>query len=166
MKRIVSAALCSVAVVLSACRGAGPLPPGEKLGDFADIDKPESYTSATLYTYMDGGADFYVQQGFSRLYVRHYSRSNERFTVELFEMKDAPAASRVYQSSRHPNLEKELTGGCIASVGPSAVEAAKGRYYLVGRNDDPLATRNDALIALSRKILEPLPGPCVPGAKR
>ena len=140
------------------------MPPGATIGGFQDTEPPESYTGATLYTYMDGGADYYINQGFSALYVRRYSRDNERFTVELFEMKDASGASRVYQSSRRPNEEKELAGGCLASVSPAEIQAARGRYYLVSRNDDPLASRNDALTALSRSILERLPGPCVPGS--
>jgi hypothetical protein len=166
MKRIGSAAVFTLALALWACHGAGPLPSGGTLGGFADIEQPESYTGATLYTYMDGGADFYVKQGFSELYVRRYGRGNERFIVELFEMKDASAASRLYQSSRRPNEEKELAGGCLASITSTEIQAARGRYYLVGRNEDPLISRNDALIELSRNVLNRLPGPCAFAAKK
>lgn len=167
MKRIGVAAACMLALGIFACGpGAGLLPSGAKLGGFADMDQPESYTAATLYTYMDGGADFYVNQGFSRLYVRHYGRGSEQFTVELFEMKDAAGASRVYQNSRRPNEESELAAGCLASVTPAEIQAAKGRYYVVGRNDDPLASQSDALAELSRKVFNGLPGPCALLAKK
>jgi hypothetical protein len=142
------------------------LPSGETLGGFADIEQPESYTGATLYTYMDGGADFYVNQGFSELYVRRYDRGNERFIVELFEMKDAAAAASVYQSSRRVNAEKEVASGCLASVTATEIQAARGRYYFVGRNEDPLASQSDALIELSRNVLNRLPGPCAFAAKK
>jgi hypothetical protein len=142
------------------------LPSGAALGGLADIDQPESYTGATLYTYMDGGADFYVNQGFSELYVRRYGRGSERFIVELYEMKDASAASRVYQSSRRLNAEKELANGCLASITPAEILAARGRYYLVGRNEDPLASQNDALIELGRNLLNRLPGSCAFAAKK
>ena len=109
MRRVGGAAVaCTLALSLWACRGAGPLPSGAALGGLADIEQPESYTGATLYTYIDGGADLYVKQGFSELYVRRYGRGNERFIVELYEMKDASAASHTYQSSRRLNAEKEL----------------------------------------------------------
>jgi hypothetical protein len=142
------------------------LPSGAALGGFADIEQPESYTGATLYTYMDGGADFYLKQGFSALYVRRYARGNERFIVELYEMKDASAASRIYQSSRRLNAEKELAGGCLASVTPAEILAARGRYYLVARNEDPLASQSDALIELGRSVLNRLTGPCAIAAKK
>jgi len=167
MRRVGCAAVaCTLALSLWACRGAGPLPSGAALGGLADIDQPESYTGATLYTYMDGGADFYVKQGFSELYVRRYGRGNERFIVELYEMKDASAASHTYQSSRRLNAEKELASGCLASVTPGEILAARGRYYLVGRNEDPLASQSDTLIELGRNLLNRLPGSCAFAAKK
>jgi hypothetical protein len=142
------------------------LPSGAALGGLADIDQPERYTAATLYTYIDGGADFYVNQGLSALYVRRYGRGDERFVLELYEMKDASAASRVYQSSRRPSAEKELGSGCLASVMPTEIQVARGGYYLVGRNEDPFASRSDALIELCRNVLNRLPGPCAFAAKK
>jgi len=168
VRRVGSAAVaCTLALGLWACsRGAGPLPPGSALGGLVDIEKPETYTGATLYTYMDGGADFYLKEGFSALYVRRYGRGNERFIVELYEMKDASAASHIYQSSRRSNAEKELSSGCLASVTPAEILAARGRYYLVGRNEDPLASQSDALIELCRNVLNRLSGPCAFAAKK
>jgi len=167
MRRFGSIAACALALGLWACgRGAGPLPSGATLGGLADIDQPESYRGAALYTYMDGGADFYVKQGFSTLYVRRYGRGSERFILELYEMKDASGALHIYQSGRRPNAEKELAGGCLASVTPAEIQAARGRYYLVGRNEDPLAGRSDALIELCRNVLNRLPGSCAFAAKK
>jgi len=161
VKRIGSAAVaCMLMLGLWACRGADPLPSGSALGGFRDVEQPERYTGDTLYTYMDGGADFYVNQGFSALYVRRYGRGDQSFIVELYEMKDAAAATRVYQSSRRPNEERELAAGCLASVTPAEIQVARGRYYLVGRNEDPLASRSDALIELSGNVLNRLAGPC------
>jgi len=168
MRRVGGAALaCTLALGLWACsRGAGPLPSGATLGGLQDIEQPESYKGATLYTYMDGGAEFYLKQGFSTLYVRRYGRGNERFIAELYEMKDASGASHIYQSSRRFNAEKELASGCLASVTPAEILAARGRYYLVGRNEDPLASQSDALIELSRNVLNRLQGPCAFAAKK
>jgi hypothetical protein len=161
MRRFAGATVaCTLALGLWACRGAGPLPSGAALGGFADIDQPESYTGATLYTYIDGGADLYLNQGFSELFVRRYGRGDERFTVELYEMKDPSAASRIYQTSRRLNAEKELAGGCVASITPAEILTARGRYYLVVRNDDPLASQGDALNELGRNVLDRLAGPC------
>jgi len=167
VRRLGVAAACTLALALCACgRGAGPLPSGAMLGGLADIEQPESYRGTALYTYMDGGAEFYMKHGFSVLYVRRYGSGSERFILELFEMKDASGASHVYQSSRRPNAEKELASGCLASVTPTEIQAARGTYYLVGRNEDPLASQSDALIELCRNVLNGLPGPCAFAAKK
>ena len=167
MKCMRLAAVCALALSVWACgRGADPLPPGATLGSFADIEQPESYSPATLYTYIDGGADFYVNQGLSKLYVRRYGHGTESFILELYEMKDASGASRVYQSSRRPSAEREFGSGCIASVTPTEIQFAKGRYYLVGRNEDPMAGPSAALNELCRNVLNRLPGPCAFAAKK
>ena len=167
MKRLGGAAIaCALALGLWGCRGNGPLPSGAALGGFADVETPESYSGATLYTYMDGGADFYLKQGFSRLYVRRLSRGSESFVVELYEMNDPSGASRVYQSSRRPNQEGELSSGCTASITPAEILTARGRYYLVVRNDDPLASQGTSLMELARNVLNLLPGPCAVAAKK
>jgi len=161
MRRFGRAAVaCTLLLGLWACRGTGPLPSGAALGGLADVDQPESYTGATLYTYIDGGADLYVNQGFSKLYVRRYARGNEHFIVELYEMNDAAGASHIYQSSRRPTSEKELSSGCIASVTPAEILTARGWNYLVVRNEDPLAKQSDGLIELGRNVLNRLPGAC------
>jgi len=81
-------------------------------------------------------------------------------------MKDASGASHIYQSSRRLNAEKELASGCLASVTPAEILTARGRYYLVSRNEDPLASQSDALIELCRNVLNRLPGPCAFAAKK
>lgn len=167
MKHLAGLAACGLLFAICSCGpAAGPLPSGAKLGGFQDVDKPERYTGATLYTYMDGGADYYLHQGFSELYVRRYGQGSERFIVELYEMKEAQGASQIYQGSRHPNQERELAAGCLASIGSAEIQSAKGRYYLVVRNEDPLAKSSGSLIELSRHVLDTLPGSCAPARTR
>ncbi len=161
MTRLTASLTLALLLAPWACnRAASLLPEGAALGGFGDVDKPETYTGATLYTYMDGGADFYVKQGFSTLSVRRYARGSNRLILELFEMRDADAATRVYASGRRPQSERELTPGCVASVMPAEVQVAKGRYYLLGRNEDPLAAEGVALTELARNTVARLAGEC------
>jgi hypothetical protein len=62
-------------LALAGCSGKqGPLPDGSVLGGYANVGDAESYTGATLYAYMDGGADTFLEYGFSHLAVRRYGR--------------------------------------------------------------------------------------------
>ncbi len=78
-------------LALTSCTGErGPLPPGPALGGYANAGKAESYTGVTLYGYMDGGADTFLEYGFSSLAVRRYTRGSTQVVVELYTMRDAP----------------------------------------------------------------------------
>jgi hypothetical protein len=81
-------------------------------------------------------------------------------------MKNAEGATRVYQSSRRVDAEKELSSGCVGSVTVTEIQVARGGYYLVGRNEDPLAKQSDGLVELCRKVLNGLPGACALAAKK
>ena len=157
MRRLAGIAAIALLLEALACSSGGDLlPAGTELGGFSDVDKPESYNSATLYTYMDGGAEFYIKQGFVGLYVRRYARGAENFVAELYQMKDAQSAAALYGATRRPEVEKEVAGH-RASVSPAEIILAKGRCYLVCRNDDPMATDNTSLVDLCAKVARRIP---------
>ncbi len=54
--------------------------------------------------------------------------------------------------------EVEIGPGCRASVTPSGILLAKGRYYLACRNEDPLATAGTAVRELGGRISDRLAG--------
>ena len=157
MRRLTAFLGVALALGAGACsKESDLLPPGTQLGGYSDVGTPESYNSATLYTYMDGGAEFYIKQGFSALQVRRYARRSETFVAELYQMKDAAAASGLYNATRRPEVEKDLDG-TPASLSSAEIILAKGPFYLVCRNDDPMATDNASLIDLGVKIAGRLP---------
>ncbi|GEM_PF-3019780 len=151
--------LVCLLVTLPGCSSdSSLLPSGEDLGSFADVGDPESYGSATLYTYMNGGAEVFLEYGFVALSIRRYSRGSDQLIAELFEMRDPSAAASLYSYLRRTNAETEIRPGCRASVTPSEVLLAKGRYYLACRNEDPLATRGVAVGELAERIADRLAG--------
>ena len=152
MKRLTACLGVALALGAPACSlGGKSLPAGAELGGFTDVDTPESYNSATLYTYIDGGAEFYIKRGFVGLRVRRYARGSETLVAEVYEMKDAEAAGALYGATRRPEVERDLSGR-RASVSPAEVTLAEGRYYVVCRNDDPMATDNRSLVDLCVKL--------------
>jgi len=135
----------------------------ELSGGFLDTEESEDYNRGTLYTYMDGGADLYLEYGFSSLSVRRYARGRDRYLVELYEMKAPESASAIYTCNRRAGSETELLKGCPAGVTDAEVQLARGPYYLVCRNEDPMARTRSHLVELARQIAEGLPGDCGTG---
>lgn len=150
-----------LALVALACGDApGPLPEGPTLGAYASSERAETYIGPALYAYMDGGAEVFQEYGFSRAWVRRYRRGPRELLVELYEMKDAPSAAALYSYMRPAGSERDLAAGCRGSLLGSDVRLAKGRHYLVCRNEDPMATENAAVRDLCARVAARLDGTC------
>jgi hypothetical protein len=141
------------------CGGNGSvLPDGAELGDFSDVDSPEYYPGSLLYSYMNGGAELYLQYGCLGLSVRRYARGSGQVVAELFEMHDRREAAALYTFLRRPGTEREIVPGSSGSVTPSEIQLSKGKYYLVCRSEDPMEQDGTMVLELCRRIAGRLPG--------
>jgi hypothetical protein len=148
-------------LALAACTGKhGPLPDGAALGGYRDVGEAESYTGATLYAYMDGGADTFLEYGFSRLAVHRYARGSTEVVVELYTLRDAAASAALYSSMRRPGSEADIAPGCRASFGDTEVRVSRGSRCLVCRDEDPLAKGHDTVRDLCARLVSRLDGDC------
>ncbi len=59
------------------------------IGAWHVVGAAERHAGADLYSYMDGGAELYLEHGFQELMVRFYERGNEQISVELYRMKNS-----------------------------------------------------------------------------
>jgi hypothetical protein len=160
MRKRLRFATCG-ALLLAACSGDhGPLPDGPALGGYANVGKAESYSGATLYGYMDGGADTFLEYGFSRLWVRRYARGATQIVVELYAMRDAAAASALYSSMRGASGESDLAPSCRGTLTQTEARVARGDRYLVCRDENPLAKENVPVRDLCARLLARLTGEC------
>jgi hypothetical protein len=159
--------LVALAVLaLLGCRGdRGPLPPGPALGGYTSPAAAETYAGDTLYAYMDGGADTFLEYGFSSLAVRRYAHGSTEVVVELFTMKDPAAAAALYSSMRRLGSETEIASACIGSAGDSEVRVARGGRYLVCRNENPMAHDDGTVRDLCARLVARFEGECGVGAR-
>lgn len=156
-------AVMILALFPAAC-SSPPSPLDQELtGGYVDTEESENYNRRGLYTYMDGGADLYLEYGFSRLSVRRYARGRDRYLVELYEMNGPKSAFAVYSHNRRFGTESELVPSCPAGISDAEIQLARGSYYLVCRNEDPMAKNRGRLIELAQQIVERLPGDCGAG---
>ena len=159
-------AAVALALTLTSCSAErGPLPPGPALGDYANAGKPESYNGTTLYAYMDGGADTFLEYGFSSLAVRRYTRGSTQLIAELYTMRDAAAAAGLYSSMRRPGSEAEIAPGCTASSSETEVRVARGGRYLVCRDENPLAKDAGPVRDLCTRLVARIEGECGVGTR-
>ena len=82
----------------------GLLPSAAVLDDgWRVVDGPTSHGPDTLYEYLDGGAERYVDHGFRRLVHARYQRGDDPLacvTVDVFDMGDALGAFGIFSAGR------------------------------------------------------------------
>lgn len=72
-----------------------------------NLIKIESYGPKTLWDYMDGGADLYLEYGFDSLQIKYMQFDGKEFIVEIYKMKDQGAAVGIFTSNKIENQYKD-----------------------------------------------------------
>jgi hypothetical protein len=113
------------------------------------------YDGQALYGYIDGGAEVYLEYGFTRLTLQTVDLNGTTVNVELYRMKDSAAAFGIFSISRFRCRPVDSLGRYSC---PSAyqVQIARGKYFLrasnaTGTPDAQLQTTRVAA-ATARKI--------------
>jgi hypothetical protein len=155
-------ALATLLLLLSAAAdpaGGKLLPrvPGWKLES-----APAKYTPETLYEYIDGGADAFLQYDFQELTSATYVNSKKvELTADLYRHRDATRAFGIYSQERRAGSPK-MPGKLEGVASQDHLEFVAGAYYvklaLPGGGDPALLPK------FAEKIAAKLPGPREPPA--
>lgn len=92
----------------------------------------ELYPGAELYGLIDGGAELFLELGFTHVTVQRYACAGQEVTLELYRMDDAAAALGVY----------------LAKCGRETPDAALSARHTVGRLQLQLV-RGDVYVAVT-----------------
>jgi len=98
------------------------------------ITHTEYFDGKSLWGYIDGGADVYMEYGFNKVLVQEIEWQTNHFKIDIYEMKSEGGAFGIFSVSRH----RCLSGDSIAPwscVTPYQIQFAKGRCYYSIVND-------------------------------
>ncbi len=109
-------------------------PVWEDVPDDMELTRSDQFDGTSLWGYIDGGADVYLEYGFDRLYALEYKKGNLSIRADLYRMKDVTAAMGIYSISafRCPDTLDVPGQSCI---NPYQVQLRKGSYYISLQND-------------------------------
>lgn len=104
------------------------IPSGEILRD-------DYFDGKSLWGYIDGGADVYLEYGFSRLHLQEVNYKKEHIKLEIYRMKNPEAAFGIFSISRFKCQQTDPVSrfNCISNY---QVQAARGSYYISAINDN------------------------------
>jgi hypothetical protein len=123
-----------------------------------EITKTRTFTAESLYGYMNGGAELYLEYGFDTLVVTEVASGNNDIKIEFYCMSDAEAAFGIFSVSRFRcNGGPKLTVHQCRSA--YQLQFCKGSYYVSIINDTGTdaeqKTANEIAGLLIRNIADP-----------
>jgi hypothetical protein len=143
---IVTLFLCSV---ISAQDEPVKIEPADFTG--STINRTESYAGNSLWGYIDGGADLYLEYGFSKLTAQEISFQSNKYRVDIYRMNNAESAFGIFSISKFKCSEKTISKySCVTEY---QAMAAKGSYYISVTNEKGSAEEQKFTLSLAEKVL-------------
>jgi len=116
------------------------------------ITRAEHFNGTSLWGYIDGGADVYLEYGFKSVLVQELRWQDHRFKLDIYQMKSAESAFGIFSASRHrcPRGDTLARFSCFT---PHQVQIAQGDLYLSIVNDGGTEEEQASMRSIARTIL-------------
>jgi len=99
------------------------------------IIRAESFDGSSLWGYIDGGADIYLEYGFDKVFVQEIQWQHHHFKIDIYQMKDEEAAFGIFSISRHKCLPTNNLPA-LSCLSPYQLQVAHGKFYISIINDN------------------------------
>lgn len=117
------------------------------------LNRNESFDGGSLWGYMNGGADIYLEYGFETLRVEEFSSEDETIKLELFKMTDPVSAFGIY-SIKTFKCEQSKLISTIDCLNRFQFQVLYGSYYIQLINESGSAKAKQAMINLAESLLK------------
>jgi hypothetical protein len=116
--------------------------------------KVETYDRETVYKYMDGGAEIYLEYGMKSLVVQKYAKKGEPPIVfDLFEMDSSEGAFGAFTFERE---DEGVELGQGSEYGGGLLRFWQGRYFAFVQSEKETPASKEAVLALGRAVVASL----------
>ena len=116
------------------------------------------FTGESLYGYIDGGADLYLEYGFTGVMATEFVYQKRKYKTEIYKMNDPLAAFGIFSVSRfrcksRPDI---ATYTCLNKY---QLQISAGQYYISIVNESGTIADSSASLMIGRKIIEKVKEP-------
>jgi hypothetical protein len=106
------------------------VPPLSELEGWKFTSEPKVYIGDDLFSLIDGGADLYLEYGFTKVVSAQYADpSSSNILIEIYKMKDSPSAYGIFSITQQ-GVEWSVQFGNLSVVDEDYICFWKGRYYV------------------------------------
>ena len=117
------------------------------------LSRNECFDGKSLWGYMNGGADIFLEYGFDGLRVEEFTRDDETIKLELFKMKDPNSAFGIYSfktfKCQHSNVISPID--CLTQY---QFQLICGNYYIHLMNESGSEQGKETMILMAEILLK------------
>jgi len=117
------------------------------------LNRNECFDGGSLWGYMNGGADIYLEYGFEVLRVEEFSDEDESIKLEIFKMDDPISAFGIYSIKTFKCEESEVTT-TIDCLNQYQFQLLSGNYYIQLINESGSTKAKQAMISIAEILLK------------
>lgn len=119
------------------------------------INRNESFDGKSLWGYMNGGADIYLEYGFDILRVEEFSGEGENIKLELFKMDDPVSAFGIYSIKTFKCRESDvlISPDCLNNY---QYQLLYGDYYIQFINESGSGKAREIMMEMADALLKKL----------
>jgi len=117
------------------------------------LNRNERFDGQSLWGYMNGGADIYLEYGFEKLRVEKFSKEDETMKLEVFKMDDPISAFGIY-SIKSFRCEQSNVIIPIDCLNRFQFQLLCGRYYIQIINESGSEKTKQTMIRLAETLLK------------
>jgi hypothetical protein len=152
IKTAALAALLTVTLLAAAGCKRNLFPASGVVAGWDKGDKTQTFDASTLWQYIDGGADQYVNAGLVSAATSDYKyQGNLEAVVDIYTMKTAAGAQKVFEAD--PPLDAKTPQlGDAARLYERSLVFRKGKYLVRITAYQAVPGEADALLALANAI--------------
>jgi hypothetical protein len=122
-----------VSVIFSAISFSQSSPdyPAIEKEDFPEANsmKTREFSGNALYGYIDGGADLYLEYGFSGVRITEFTAGQRKYKVEVYRMKNPEAGYGIFSVSRFRCKSRPDFSTCTC-LNKYQLQVYKGDFYI------------------------------------
>ena len=115
------------------------------------INRTEHYNGNSLWGYIDGGADLYLEYGFTKLAAQEIIYQDRKYIIDIYRMNNAEAAFGIFSVSRFKCSGKAISKySCLTDF---QALFAKGSFYVSVVNEKGSPEEQKFTLEIAEKIL-------------
>jgi len=117
------------------------------------LDRNECFDGESLWGYMNGGADIYLEYGFETMRVEEFSNENETIKLELFKMDDPISAFGIYGNRTFKCGQSDviITTDCLNRF---QFQLLYGDYYIQVINESGSEKAKQIMISIAELLVK------------